>query len=217
MTNRSALALAFATGYAVGRSKIRLPLGVGGALLVRRLGLKPGQLGEQFKEKTPQLAEVTGRLRNNVREVGRAAGGVLPTERLESLTGGVRGQLGRVPWKNGDAGGADEPDGTDETGGKGTGGSSGSASRKRTESSDGSGGKSTGTRGSRASGKSGGTAARRAPAKKAAARGAAKKTASAPRKSAETAKKSAGTAKKSAGSGGKTTGAAKRTGGSGRG
>ncbi|URN11660.1 hypothetical protein LUW77_06415 [Streptomyces radiopugnans] len=41
MTNRSALALAFATGYVVGRSRTKLPLGMGGALLARRLGVDP--------------------------------------------------------------------------------------------------------------------------------------------------------------------------------
>ncbi|MFH0245027.1 hypothetical protein ACGRHY_21995 [Streptomyces sp. HK10] len=212
MTNRSALALAFATGYVAGRSRIKLPLGMGGALLARRLGVDPGRLGEQFKERTPQLAEATGRLRNNVREAGRTAAGALPAERLESLTGGVRGQLGRVPWKGGgedasDASGAseekpEEKSGEDADGPRSTGGS-------RKESADS--GKPEG---------SGQSASRRAPAKKAASR-TAKKTASASRKPAGAARKATGSAGKqtgkSAGNTRKAGGTAKRTGGSGRG
>ncbi|MGY1455851.1 hypothetical protein [Streptomyces sp. SS8] len=218
MTNRSALALAFATGYVAGRSRIKLPLGMGGALLARRLGVDPGRLGEQFKERTPQLAEATGRLRNNVRQAGRAATGALPTERLESLTGGVRGQLGRAPWKSG---GKDAPGDSDGSG------DSGASERKPEKGSgkDSSGSRSAG--GSRKesadSGKpaeNGQGASRRAPAKKTASR-TAKKTASASRKPAGTAKKSTGSAGKrtgkSAGTARKTTGTTKRTGGSERG
>ncbi|GAA3652256.1 hypothetical protein ACG5V6_11775 [Streptomyces chitinivorans] len=224
MTNRSALALAFATGYVAGRSRIKLPLGMGGALLARRLGVDPGRLGEQFKERTPQLAEATGRLRNNVRQAGRAATGALPTERLEALTGGVRGQLGRAPWKSG---GKDASDAEDAPGGSDSSDSSGASERKPRERSgkDANGSRSTGAsrKESADSGKSaesGQGASRRAPAKKTASR-TAKKTASASRKPAGAAKKSTGSAGKqtgkSAGSARKTTGTAKRTGGSERG
>ncbi|MCG3041272.1 hypothetical protein L7D48_11990 [Streptomyces sp. S1A] len=227
MTNRSALALAFATGYVAGRSRIKLPLGMGGALLARRLGVDPGRLGEQFKERTPQLAEATGRLRNNVRQAGRAATGALPTERLEALTGGVRGQLGRAPWKSGGKDASDAEDAEDAPGGSGSSGSSGASGRKPRERSgkDTSGSPSTGgsrkeSAGSGKSAESGQGASRRAPAKKTASR-TAKKTASASRKPAGAAKKSTGSAGKqtgkSAGSARKTTGTAKRTGGSERG
>ncbi|MFP8886643.1 hypothetical protein [Streptomyces mangrovi] len=233
MTNRSALALAFATGYVAGRSRIKIPLGMGGALLARRLGVDPGRIGEQFKERTPQLAEATGRLRNNVRQAGRAATGALPTERLESLTGGVRGQLGRAPWKSGGRDGS-EPAGSGSEDSRASepsnasGDSDGSDAREKRE--EKSGKDANGSRGnggsrgeSAGSGKSEGNgraASRRAPAKKTASRTAGK-TASASRKPAGAAKKATGSAGKqtgkSSGNTRKTTGTAKRTGGSERG
>ncbi|WP_410539134.1 hypothetical protein [Streptomyces sp. KL2] len=210
MTNRSALALAFATGYVVGRGRTKLPLGMGGALLARRLGVDPGRLGEQFKERTPQLAEATGRLRNNVREAGRAATGALPTERLGALTGGVRGQLGRVPWKSGGEEASDASDTSDASDASGT--------SEEKPGKDANGSRSTGGSGKSQEGER--STSRRAPAKKTASR-ASGKTASASRKPAGAAKKATGSAGEQAGksSGGtrKTTGTAKRTGGSGRG
>lgn len=224
MTNRSALALAFATGYVAGRSRIKVPLGAGGALLARRLGVDPGRIGEQFKERTPQLAEATGRLRDNVRQAGRAATGALPTERMESLTGGVRGQLGRAPWKSGGRDGS-EPAGSgpEDSGAR-------EKQEKREKREEKSGKEANGSRsdgGSRGesadAGKSEGSgraASRRAPAKKTASRTSGK-TASASRKPAGAAKKATGSAGKqtgkSSGNTRRTTGTAKRTGGSERG
>ncbi|HZG04896.1 MAG TPA: hypothetical protein VE546_15220 [Streptomyces sp.] len=203
MTNRSALALAFTTGYVLGRvKKFRLPLGVGATVVARRLGVDPGRLGEQVKAKSPRLAELPDRLRNNARGVGRAA-----TDGLGSLSGGlqdrtrgVREQLGKGPkalWKNGpDAGGSD-----------GAGESAESAPEEKE------------TPGSRKAGGGGGTkkaAARRPQAKKTAG-SAGKRTTGTAKKAAGTAKKSTGTAKKSTGAARKTAGAAKRAGGTRRG
>ncbi|MTE18387.1 hypothetical protein F0L17_04430 [Streptomyces sp. TRM43335] len=228
-TNRSALALAFATGYVVGSTrKLRLPLGAAGAVVSRRLGVDPARLGEQLKEKAPGLAGTTDRLRENAKRVGRAATGA-PTSPLSGASvEGMRERLGdALRRKDDDAdgeasadpdtdGSEDAPAGTDtagsQDGGKGTGragaGNGTAAGRSRRapggSKAAGAAGKTTGKTAGKTAGKATGkTASGRAPARKSSS-GPAGTTSS--RKASSARKTTGGTAGRTAGTAKKTTG-----------
>ncbi|GAA2393671.1 hypothetical protein GCM10010420_18260 [Streptomyces glaucosporus] len=184
MTNRSALALAFTTGYALGRvTKFKLPLGMGALALGRRLGVDPGRLGERIGGTVPALSGVSGRLRDTAGKAGGAAAGG-----LRKGARGVRERLGAV-----------SPGSGEETGGgAGTGESaSGEADSGK-----------AGGDGAAAGGTAGGSTARRSPARRTAAR-TAKKTAGTSKSTAKSTKSTAGKARKTAGTAGKTAPAGK--------
>lgn len=211
MTNRLAMALAVAGGYALGRTKkAKLAIGVGGLVLGRKLQLNPQQLlGAVNKQlaSNPAFGELREQLTGDLKGVGRAATGALVNRQLDSLadslskrTRDVRDRMdsGRLTGPLTDSSQeADEAEDEEDGGGRGR-----KAADKETASDRGS---------DRADDGSGSgeerRPARRAPAKRSAgAKSASRSTGT----TGKTAAKSA--ASKSAGAGSRTKSAARSTG-----
>ncbi|MFJ4326557.1 DNA primase [Streptomyces tricolor] len=119
--NRTALGLAVGAGYLLGRTKkLKLALAVGSLAAGKKLNLGPRAIAEQLNRQlldNPQFKEIGDQLRQDLRGVGKAAGGAMVERQINSLadrlhgrTAQVRDQLsGIVP-----AGSDEEPDEDEE-------------------------------------------------------------------------------------------------------
>ncbi|MCG0067661.1 DNA primase [Streptomyces tricolor] len=119
--NRTALGLAVGAGYLLGRTKkLKLALAVGSLAAGKKLNLGPRAIADQLNRQlldNPQFKEIGDQLRQDLRGVGKAAGGAMVERQINSLadrlhgrTAQVRDQLsGIVP-----AGSDEEPDEDEE-------------------------------------------------------------------------------------------------------
>src|SRR3954468_3254125 len=89
MNNAAKLGAGVAGGYLLGRTKkLKLAIGLGAWLMGKRLQMAPSQLAMQGLgqlRQSPEFAEITDRLRNEVGGAGRKALARAATSRMESL------------------------------------------------------------------------------------------------------------------------------------
>src|SRR3954470_11350762 len=89
MNNAAKLGAGVAGGYLLGRTKkLKLAIGLGAWLMGKRLQMSPSQLAMQGlgqRRQSPEFAEITDRLRNEVGGAGRKALAAAATSRMESL------------------------------------------------------------------------------------------------------------------------------------
>src|SRR3954465_8177382 len=94
MNNAAKLGAGVAGGYLLGRTKkLKLAIGLGAWLMGKRLQMSPGQLAMQGLgqlRQSPEFAEITDRLRNEVGGAGRKALSAAATSRMESLADRLR-------------------------------------------------------------------------------------------------------------------------------
>src|SRR3954462_436676 len=94
MNNAAKLGAGVAGGYLLGRTKkLKLAVGLGAWLMGKRLQMSPGQLAMQGlgqPRQSPEFAEITDRLRNEVGGAGRKALSAAATSRMESLADRLR-------------------------------------------------------------------------------------------------------------------------------
>src|SRR3954452_18692745 len=94
MNNAAKLGAGVAGGYLLGRTKkLKLAVGLGAWLMGKRLQMSPGQLAMQGLgqlRQSPEFAEITDRLRNEVGGAGRKALSAAATSRMESLADRLR-------------------------------------------------------------------------------------------------------------------------------
>src|SRR3954447_19817468 len=94
MNNAAKLGAGVAGGYLLGRTKkLKLAVGLGAWLMGKRLQMSPGQLAMQgfgALRQSPEFAEITDRLRNEVGGAGRKALSAAATSRMESLADKLR-------------------------------------------------------------------------------------------------------------------------------
>src|SRR5438270_3014711 len=94
MNNAAKLGAGVAGGYLLGRTKkLKLAIGLGAWLMGKRLQMSPGQLAMQGLgqlRQSPEFAEITDRLRNEVGGAGRKALSAAATSRMETLADRLR-------------------------------------------------------------------------------------------------------------------------------
>src|SRR4051795_8485172 len=94
MNNAAKLGAGVAGGYLLGRTKkLKLAIGLGAWLMGKRLQMSPGQLAMQGLgqlRQSPEFADITDRLRNEVGGAGRKALSAAATSRMESLADRLR-------------------------------------------------------------------------------------------------------------------------------
>src|SRR5436305_5764019 len=94
MNNAAKLGAGVAGGYLLGRTKkLKLAIGLGAWLMGKRLQMSPGQLAMQGLgqlRQSPEFAEITDRLRNEVGGAGRKAISAAASSRMESLADRLR-------------------------------------------------------------------------------------------------------------------------------
>src|SRR3954453_9082307 len=94
MNNAAKLGAGVAGGYLLGRTKkLKLAIGLGAWLMGKRLQMSPSQLAMQgfgALRQSPEFAEITDRLRNEVGGAGRKALSAAATSRMESLADKLR-------------------------------------------------------------------------------------------------------------------------------
>src|SRR3954467_12272119 len=94
MNNAAKLGAGVAGGYLLGRTKkLKLAVGLGAWLMGKRLQMSPGQLAMQGLgqlRQSPEFAEITDGLRNEVGGAGRKALSAAATSRMESLADRLR-------------------------------------------------------------------------------------------------------------------------------
>ncbi|MFI7345679.1 hypothetical protein ACIBSR_05340 [Streptomyces sp. NPDC049936] len=92
--SKTALAVAMAGGYLLGRTKkAKLAFAVGSYLAGRRIGLSPGDLLSQGLgglQQAPQIRELTEQLRGELLTAGRAAATAAANRRLTGLADSLR-------------------------------------------------------------------------------------------------------------------------------
>ena len=120
MSSGAKIALAVAAGYCLGRHrKLRLAAAVAAAGVAGRWGASKSGLLEQGMKglNSPELEEITGRLRGDLREAGKAAAVAATSRQIDALSDAIhaRAEALRDPGrKPGDK--PDKPDKPDEPG-----------------------------------------------------------------------------------------------------
>src|SRR3954465_9567379 len=94
MNNAAKLGAGVAGGYLLGRTKkLKLAIGLGAWLMGKRLQMSPSQLAMQgfgALRQSPEFADITDRLRNEVGGAGRKALSAAASSRMESLADRLR-------------------------------------------------------------------------------------------------------------------------------
>ncbi|MFF8860477.1 DNA primase [Streptomyces sp. NPDC015139] len=94
--NRTALGLAVGAGYFLGRTKkLKMALAVGSLVAGKKLNLGPRGIAElvnQQLQNNPQFKEIGDQLRQDMRGVGKAAGGAMVERQMSSLADRLHGR-----------------------------------------------------------------------------------------------------------------------------
>ncbi|MFI9246002.1 DNA primase [Streptomyces sp. NPDC053086] len=118
--NRTAMGLAIGAGYLLGRTKkLKMALAVGSLVAGKKLNLSPKMLADvvnQQLKNNPQFKEIGDQLRQDMRGVGKAAGGAMVERQMNALADRLHGRTAQMRDQLSDAtpAGSDEEQGDED-------------------------------------------------------------------------------------------------------